>query len=659
MAAMEANTAKLNFEVEKTNEIDYTKYNENEAALKTVPTRNMLLMKISKGITASKKISEIQNRTEDVLAASERPSYIAYDIDFGLEKRAYTSLQLDKYLKEIVLTKDNGKTPVLDAVILDDGRVQYSNDDTANTAAMLSVSVNKGVQGFHYIQMESSYFDDLTVNLKYRIDVINESEADWTSKWASEKYTTKELVDKAEELEGNYTTKITPLRTGEGIEYGKYAGFYYYTNRSIEGKKEFLYKNPEVGSSTAEEVEYEDKVVKTTVDQLVEYVDKDTTISTSSTNMNKNNAWMNDFNKVDTNGNAQKYTVGEIYEMRGLLSSGRTKKDDNDLGSYTMGTKGANKEASLKGAKLIISDDNPLVSDVANRIAISSTDTIKHKDKLEMKVLNRDSRGVKVATTSGEVGYQNENKEVQKDVYAYEYQEGKEVKKKNLFNPLMTEELEPISYAENFSGKKAKAIGRIEVDTKTTIDNTTQAGNMKYANLSEILVYSNSVGRRTFMANSNANEDSAKDNTILDEEKSANKEISVQNNNEEVKQNVLAPIKTINKTTGNTPDVRATIPGNALEMVKYEAAKGATVEEELFWLAGHARNEARAVTDELSEIDTDATDYITFTEPTGLSHKSEKLRAIFKILIATIILLILGILGVTGKIVYDKKKKTF
>lgn len=660
VTAMEANTAKLNFEIERTNEIDYEKYNDNEDTLKTVVDRNILLMKVSKGITASKKLAAIQAKTEDVIGPNDTPKYVAYDIDFGLEKRAYTSLQLDKYLKEIILSKENGTEAVLDAVILDDGRVEYSNDQTMNTKSMLSVATGNGLQGFHYIQMESSYFDDLTVSLKYRIDVINESEADWTSKWTSEKYTAKELIDKAEELEGNYSDKITPLRTGEGIEYGKYAGYYYYTNKYVkDGEKAYLNKNPEVGSTSVVSVEYEDKIVKTTVDQLVDYLDKDTTIANSSTNMTANNAWSNDFNSVDRTGSKDnKYTTGEIYGARGLISNGKYKTDQNDIGSYTAGSAGGSKEQTLENATLTLAKNYPLVTDSENKLAISTSDTINHEDEFKMKVFKRKDNGIKEPTTSGDVGYQQEEKAVIEHAYAYKYEDGADIKHANAYNIMLTKELEPISYAESVSGKKKNAIGRVEIDTDSTIDNSTLADNMKYVNLAEILVYSNTVGRRSFMANSNANPDTAKDNTVLDEEKADEKQISVQNNGEEVRQNILAELKTINKTTGNDPDVLPTIPGNAIEMAKYELAQGTTeIEEELFWVAGHARNEARAIGDKMSELDADATDYITFTEPTGLSRKAIRTRMVVKVIIAIIVLLILGIIGLTGKIVYDKKKK--
>lgn len=236
--------------------------------------------------------------TEGNKSGNEVHYYIIPNIDFGLTRRPETRLYIQKEINKIELLKNDGKDVVLTVTCDDEGNIIKSGDTTSSDATVRAdkiTEINKslltaGTQGFKYIAVEASYLRGLQVKLTYKIDVINKSEVDYTTKKVSEIKDAQTLYNLATNYESGADLaegELSPFNTGKGIQYGKYVGLHYYTNGTeatknddLTNKYKFAYKD-EVG----------DVVVKTTVDQLVDYVDNDISISKDDTENVANQSW--------------------------------------------------------------------------------------------------------------------------------------------------------------------------------------------------------------------------------------------------------------------------------------------------------------------------------------------------------------------------------
>lgn len=225
---MVANTAKMNFEIERQDYIDYG--------------------------------------TEKLVNGIKEYTYTVGNVDFGLEKRSETALELSKDLASIVLHKQNGSAEIMRVNINEDGTI--NKDTSTNLNALLRVEKQDDEQGFSYITMEGDYLTDLTITLEYRIKVVNKSEVDWTGLLAEfdDAATAKEdILAEVEALEDS-----KDYVSGKGIVYGDYVGLNYYTNENADS----------------------DNIVTTKVQKIIDYVDVNTSISSVSTNGEKNGAWV-------------------------------------------------------------------------------------------------------------------------------------------------------------------------------------------------------------------------------------------------------------------------------------------------------------------------------------------------------------------------------
>ncbi len=535
--AMIANTAKLNIEIEKSSEIDYSDYNISDT---------------EKGPKYTNGIAVKRVKNPDDKDVQEEPhEYKAENIDFGLEQRAKSSIQLDKYLKKIQLTKNNGKEVILEVSMDDEEKIIKNAEGTVNDGKILVLTQGGGVQGYKYITMDSSYFQDLTVKLTYRVDVVNEGEVDFTSKILDETYIPEEIQKIADEIEGDYedSSKFTPLITGEDIKYGEKVGHYYYANDTGE----------------------DDVIAKTTVNQLADYIDPNISADSGATSNLEDTAWV-------VKNNYEGYTDGPLTTLDGLIS---------EESYYTDDASGVTVLADNEG--------NKLVTETKDNLALSVAENIKKNPRTAIKY-TRESNNRRKTTPKGytfvEDTFTRDN--------AYEYKDNNS--KDNFYNKKLTKELVPISYEEKEDDEER---GEITFITSATIATPDDANNMNYNNLAEVLVYSNKVGRRTFMENVS---DTEEHETIKKDEKSI-----------------------------------ATTPGNALEIVK----------ELGFWEAGHTSNLHKS--DEFAEIDADATEIVTFTEPTGLKY-AELLRTHYlQIILVAMGILAAGIVVITVRVVKRKR----
>ena len=210
---MVANTAKLNIEIEHQDYIDYGTVN---------------------------KVNGLNEYT-----------YTVKNIDFGLEKRSETAVELDKKISRIALYKNDGETLLLNVYFNEDGTINKEKPDSQYVNKVTHLDEQNNIQGFEYIPMESQFKNGTQLKIEYQITVKNNSEVDWTGKIADYK-TSEEILNKVAELE-----KAQSYVSGELIEYGKYVGLNYYNNQNNDT----------------------DKIVKTKVEQIIDYIDNDASSS--------------------------------------------------------------------------------------------------------------------------------------------------------------------------------------------------------------------------------------------------------------------------------------------------------------------------------------------------------------------------------------------
>ena len=284
-------------------------------------------------------------------------------------------------MSEITLYKENGTEEILKAVINDDGTFDMTASD--ELTQMIRVPKTDSEQGFSYINMDDEYMKDLTIKLKYKITVVNNSEVDWTGLLADFNDATtakEEILAEVEMLE-----EQEDYVSGKGIVYGDYVGLNYYTNENHDT----------------------DKIVTTKVEKLIDYVDTNTSIDSSSTNGNSNASWVNISTDELKNGNLLADSV------------------------YT----------TLEDGNKVIQDDKGNVFDTESRKNIYVTDN-------------------------------------------------------EIFNPSMIADLVPEKAKETGDATS----GEISLTTSVTTTSEESTDDLLFNNLSEILVYSNTVGRRDSQA---------------------------------------------------------------------------------------------------------------------------------------------------------------
>lgn len=304
-----------------------------------------------------KFVEKIEEFTEQNLDSS----YTVTGINCGLEKRAATDIKLEKFIDTIVIYKE--MEPILIAKVNEDGKVDVTNKDSMNLGkvtylAHSQVPATDGVynQGFYSLDVESSYLNDLNLDIRYKMRSTNKSEVDFTGKIAD--YTVaSDIVRLASETADNYSNNIIGTVTNTAaaedelglasnntlsdivsasstalvgvltandkanlqsaqesdvppslqstkisaedtirpqvITYGKYVGRFYYENKIDEYRVKGRYKiNDYAGSGVDSYLEpitinYEaDQVVKTVVDQLVDYIDVDARFAEESQSVN-------------------------------------------------------------------------------------------------------------------------------------------------------------------------------------------------------------------------------------------------------------------------------------------------------------------------------------------------------------------------------------
>lgn len=551
--AMVANTAKLNVEIENPNQITYRQIDDG-------------------------------NIVENV-PGTEDKEYVIRNIDFGLVQRPQTIINTKKEISKIELLKDDGATTVLSVECDNYGNIKRDNADASNINKITEISKDQlalGSQGFKYIAVEASYLKGLEVRLTYNITVTNNSEYDYVSSEIANIKRVEDLYNKAIKFETqeisdieNENYGLVPFNIGKNIVYGKYVGLYYYTNNTdavgdsgIDLEATYGYKN------------YKDAFVTTTVDQVVDYIDNDLSIHKDSSGAGnyENNAW------VESTSDDRQYKLSQMaYEKDGdVYNKADDKLVDNKGRSYIQGDDSAYSKNNIALSKneLLVKEDV-----VYNSIILVNS---KENDLTIGKIETVDSEGEITAI-------QNIKPKLEQKTRENVYQSIKEISTSipSIYNIDLTSEMEP-------GDSKTIKI------TTSAQANEEAMKNMNYDNLMEIVVYSNTVGRRDMEA--------------------------IPGNANQIAKEVVA------YKAGYQYDYQNT--GYSQQTVEVKDTKSDTTKKEIT-----TERDAYA-----------ARDTITFSEPTGLSLDRQKINTTVRIILVLLIVAAVSVIGITVVMVIKKTK---
>lgn len=421
----------------------------------------------------------------------EQHRYTIKNIDFGLEERANTDIKLEKYIENISMIK-SGEV-IFNATMLENGEVIKEDTNAMHLDKVTYLSHEKAglvQQGFYAIAVEDDYLNDLTLKITYKIKIRNVSEVDFTGKIANlyraedivnmatiaptDKLTEniiddmKNNVDNDEGVASNATLAEILAKDDPGLKdiviganenrnedtirpkviiYGRYVGRFYYENAISETASGTVivksYLNDAVQNPTV--IYPADNVVKTTVDQVVDYIDIDASLDYQGSVTDA--TW-------DLSG-LEKEANGYNKSLNGLLSKSSYRKiSDNGL------------------FNIYDDKDREYINNTRSNIAIS------YNERLGTLQSHRE-----MSTT----------KDNDKDAGRVEYLNGVGAGTSR-YNTDLTRELIPEAYSK--LEDKQDAISNIEITVAKTASSGTDANQMKIDNLAEVLVYSNPTGRR-------------------------------------------------------------------------------------------------------------------------------------------------------------------
>ncbi len=446
--------------------------------------------------------------------------YSIKNINFGLEERAKTDIRLEQYIESIFLLKEDDI--IFSVTLKEDGKVITEKADNKGLDKLTYLTheeaINSNQQGFYAISVEDDYLNGLTMNIDYKIKMINESETDFTGYLAdydtpakiiadasysptTEAYTKdiEKLLDKENDagkvgmatnatlaelfkiagreqdgailkellrndsLNSNIKDTIRP----DIVVYGKYLGTYYYENTLNESGKESIIMQYKWADKDDIPITYNmDRVVETTVDQLIDYVDANASYELE-TQIIENCSW--DLSgKLDSN-TTERRTIKTLNE---LVSESSYRTIDAQTESGVIG------KSNIYDRK-----GNALVTDVTSNIVIA------RNNKLTTFTNSSTLSGEGKSTLSGQDSSYRADTYLTKEITKawVKYRE-KEVKAKD--NRALTISLTPKAYNE------ADSKSEMWIMTSKATASDTDANNMKFDNLVEILVYSNPTGRR-------------------------------------------------------------------------------------------------------------------------------------------------------------------
>ena len=580
--SMEANTSKLRVQIEDSSDLDFGVTKKSTGGAFTVNV----------GGTYDQILDAMKNDPENV-----KKEYTINNIDFGLERRPDTIIQLDKYLQRIELQKEN--EPIFRLVLNRSGEIQ--TEQSIGNESLLSLEESEGTQGFRYINMEEDYLRNTRIFVDYEIAVTNKSEVDYaSSKLVNETYTDEKLDEYIDTINDNSVS-------GEGIRYGEYAGLFYYTH-----DKNAINEDYTVAGGT-----YRDDAVRTTVDYVVDYIDPSINLAEGLSN----------WESAGNDGEAGK----RFESLEGLISddSYTEQKPENDQSDntetkYYLQDNDGNLYMSESRANLAITTNDGLDRNM------KTTPQLERGSKGEGKLRYEVSTGNDKVNDMGQKAYSNEQVIVE-NILSY---------KNNTYEPTthnkdLTKELSTINLGDEKADDKPTS-GSVVVNTTADVTNDLSMDDMIYDNLAEVLVYSNSVGRRTMAA--------IPGNAF---------EIVKQNVNDSSLQSAGGGIWNAGHSSNPAKDekILEDLISEYSKPIEYtQTAKYAFNTKE----ALVERNNPEETGKYIAELDADAAEYVTFTEPTGLSKTMQNQTVFIIAMLIALIVLAVGIIVITLRVVMVK-----
>lgn len=239
-----------------------------------------------------------------ILVNKDVTNYTISKIDLGLIERPETAIVLDKQINEIKLTTNDNKV-IFDAIYdinyekvtankvdelkdkvviaqLSDNEylianVNLNTEKSIGADALQALNKNElklsnkestGTQNFRFVNVDETILQGTTVEINYTITALNVSEEDYTSEILYNATNKEDAKSAILELAKQATQDFAS--SNETTNTGKYLGTYYYTGKASES----------------------DRIVKSKVRQLVDYVDNDA-VFTTSYNESNDHMWRN------------------------------------------------------------------------------------------------------------------------------------------------------------------------------------------------------------------------------------------------------------------------------------------------------------------------------------------------------------------------------
>ena len=584
--AMQANTAKLRVQIEDSSDLDFGTTKKSTGGAFTVNV----------GGSYDQILDAAKNNEDNVEKA-----YTIGNVDFGLERRADTIIQVDKFLKGIELQKEN--EPIYKVTIEDNGDVieEYMKNDKI---AGIDMPESNGIQGFKYINMEEEGLKNTRLIIDYKVKVSNKSEVDYASSTiVNDAYTT-------EELNGHIKKANENLASGEYIKYGTFAGLYYYTHNTEAAN----------GTITVAGEDYTDDAVRTTVDQLVDYIDPGIAL----TDVSEENAFWATADNKGTDGSA-------FASLNGLISDDSYTFIDGENPKYYLQDDTGELYISESKSNVAFSNNDALVK------TQKTTPALQRGDKGEGKLAYELDTGDTKANNIGQRLLQNQPATVY-NVYAYPNTYNTEYKP-DVFNKDLTKELSTMNLVKEANEEKPTS-AEISIKTQVDLQSSDDLDDMIYNNLAEVLAYSNSVGRRSMYAIPGNAFEIAKIEKLNTTEAAADGGIwNSGHSSNAAKDPVTATILDgldSSETKANGYEY--------MQTTKYAFNTLKAIDE----------NKSAANGFYVAELDADAANFVTFTDPTGLSKTMENQTIFIIVMLIALIVLAVGIILITLKVVMVK-----
>ena len=491
----------------------------------------------------------------------------------------------------------------------------------------------------------------------------------------------------------------SPFSTGKGIVYGKYMGLHYYTGVVAEGnnvgtESEDLTRISDAQGKTylperyyqkenealQKDIYTADVVVTTTVDQLVDFIDNDISKFDENTTGGRiiNTAWDDSsytdlYYKIsDVSYNENKKDNGGKLNIAGLT--------DNKNVAYVVGEASAIKDGDVISGELTkVSKNNVAFSHNATMTSTPIVVNYTRTEKVTGEEINSkettNTDATKTVAAEGDVVVDSKDSSKNKSTVVdisknltpalvnkktVMYTLADESGTSSAFdqsNILLTVELLPNKVFEDAVNKDDKGNATYKVKDKiqttvvdgaerfnthvylltTTLASSEKINNMNYENLSEIIMYSNTAGR--------------KDMT------------SIPGNANLIGKGSVANMAGYNRYVMNTVGANG-IPKSTQDFFKEVADRGTTEEALEGKIAGFTQSFAKvgatgSESTQTLRLERDAyaaRDTVTFSEPTGLSLERQRMNQIVRVILIALTIAAIAVIGITVGMVVKKTK---